>query len=67
MNESFLGPQFLPLKAYAITLNMIFINMLFFTGMPILLIFAMVCFLGTYFVEKYLILNYYSKCNYIGG
>jgi hypothetical protein len=67
MNQAFLGPEFRPFYAYAITLNVFFISLFYFTGMPILLLFAFVTFLGNYFVEKYLFINYYSKCSYIGG
>jgi len=51
----------LPHKTYAISLNIIFMSSLYFSGLPILLYFALIGFINLYLIEKFLLVKYYSK------
>jgi len=64
MNELAAGEQIDIPKTYGSTLNIVFITLFYFTGMPVLVIFCLVHFFFTYVAEKYLIINHYSKSNY---
>ena len=65
MNNTIKGEEFDPSQNYSLTIVVLMIAMLYSPGMPILFILAFFQFLIAYFSEKYLIINLYSKGQYI--
>ena len=65
MNEMMAGMPIDMIKTYGTTLMVIFIAFFYFTGMPVLVIFTFIHLFLTYFIEKHLIINHYSKCDVI--
>lgn len=61
LNKLFLGPDFSVSHRYAQILADIFICFIFTAGMPILTIIGMLNFYTTYWVDKFLFLNYYRS------
>ena len=61
LNKLFLGPDFLVAHRYAQNLADFFICFIFSAGMPILPFIAMFNFYTTYWVDKFLFLNYYRS------
>ena len=61
LNKLFLGPDFLVAHRYAQNLADFYICFIFCAGMPILPIIAMFNFYTTYWVDKFLFLNYYRS------
>ena len=66
MNKMLAGPNFDSSEKYAINLNAVFIALFYFTALPVLLPIVMLSLLTNYLVEKYMIIKYYSKSNYLG-
>lgn len=61
LNKLFLGPDFLVAHRYAQNLADFYICFIFCAGMPILPIIAIFNFYTTYWVDKFLFLNYYRS------
>lgn len=62
MNQMIMNKQLDVTINYAMVLTQIFVTCLFFAGMPLLLPILFVGMLTTYLVEKYMILNFYTRC-----
>ena len=65
MNNAMVGAEFKTSENYPTTMVALFIACFYSAGIPILIIFAMITMLTMYLVEKYLILNEYSKGYYL--
>jgi hypothetical protein len=65
MNKSMQGAAFEPFKNYSLTMVALYMALLYSPGLPVLYIFTMVTFTLNFFVEKYLILNEYTKGQYM--
>lgn len=61
MNLFSIGPNFEMIPKYALALNTIFVTLFYCSGMPILLFFGAASLFLQYWVEKYLILRFYSR------
>lgn len=61
MNKFAVGPQFMLVPKYAFALNTIFVTLFYCSGMPILLFFASISLIMQFWVEKYLLINYYAR------
>ena len=61
MNLFSIGPEFEMIPKYALALNTIFVTLFYCSGMPILLFFGAASLFLQYWVEKYLILRFYSR------
>lgn len=61
LNKLFLGPDFLVAHRYAQNLADFYICFIFCSGMPILPLIAIFNFYTTYWVDKFLFLNYYRS------
>jgi|LauGreDrversion4_2_1035121.scaffolds.fasta_scaffold90429_2 hypothetical protein len=58
------GPEFLINWRYCNNLTVIFVTMLYGSGMPFLYVFATVYFFLMYVTDKWLLFNYYRKAAY---
>lgn len=61
MNREIVGDKLEVFENYSETMTIIFITMYFFSALPILLPMMFMCFFFRYFIEKFLICNFYSK------
>jgi len=61
MNSFSIGPEFEMIPKYALALNTIFVTLFYCSGMPILLFFGAASLFLQYWVEKYLLLRFYSR------
>jgi hypothetical protein len=61
LNTHYKPPEFLVAARYPVILNNIFVTMLYSAGMPMLIPIAAVSFFVSYFVDKTLILRFYSR------
>jgi hypothetical protein len=61
------GPEFLLYLRYAQLLNTLFVCLMFSSGMPILIPIACVTFIGYYFVDKFMLFNFYSLPPMLGS
>ena len=59
LNYKFLGPDFLIARRYAQVLTDLFVCLLFASGMPVLLLFGMVNFYVSYWIDKFFFVRYY--------
>jgi hypothetical protein len=64
LNSLYLGPEFVISSRYAQILSDMFICLMFSTGMPILIVIAVVNFYVTYWVDKFLFVNFYRTPPY---
>jgi hypothetical protein len=61
LNESVEGPEFNLAASYGEAYLLIFVTLIYATGMPVLLMFAFFGFTYKYFADKWAILNFYKK------
>jgi hypothetical protein len=61
MNNAIVGDKINVADNYAELMTIIFVTSFYFTGLPILLPIVFFSFFTKYFIEKFLICNFYSK------
>ena len=61
MNEAYLPPAFELQGRYSFVLNIIFVTMLFSSGIPVLIVFSFLVFLVMYIIDTYYFLRYNSR------
>ena len=66
MNDAAAGPELDIRSKYASCILALYLTLFFCSGMPILIFFSALFFIGLYWIEKLALIHYYRKPKYIG-